>query len=80
VIRVNPHANQALGPHLPFTQRVKEEQMAEPVDFVVKKLPYNLTSHVGMPAVLIACQPPCTGQWSTMTSRTRRRALNFHAA
>jgi hypothetical protein len=54
--------------------------MAEPVDFVVKKLPYNLTSHVGMPAVLIACQPPCTGQWSTMTSRTRRRALNFHAA
>lgn len=34
-----------------FTQRVKKERMTDPVDFVVKKLPYDLSSHGGLALV-----------------------------
>ena len=42
---MNPHTNQSLDSHLPFTLQVKKELMADPVEFVVKKLPYDLSSH-----------------------------------
>ena len=36
---------------MPFTQRVNEEFMTDPVEFVVKKLPYELSSHGGLALV-----------------------------
>jgi hypothetical protein len=31
-----------------FTRRVKEALMTDSVDFVVKRLPYDLSSHAGL--------------------------------
>ncbi len=50
-IRVNPRANQALDPHLPCTLQVKDAPLTDAVDFVVKKLSYDLSSHGGLALV-----------------------------
>ena len=55
-----------------FTQRVKKALMTDPVDFVVKRLPYDLSSHAGLALVwrlfkrikpLAMIEPNYHGSW-----------------
>ena len=46
-----PIYNKHLAQICCFTLRVKEVHMTDPVEFIVKKLPYDLSSHGGLALV-----------------------------